>query len=781
MEDAALGWRLVGTFHSIIVGLQHHPGAVDDGEVRRGRRRPLHAAPAAGARFTLRRPPPTRGGPARASRAQLVSLVRQPDNPHDFNAVRVDNRAGVDAGYLPRELARQVAPLIDGGALRVAAVMPGGGRTQFTLPLDVYCFAPAAAAGRTAAALRARLDRLGIRLSAAGPGLRAPPLPAPQVPQWAPAHVPPVLPLDEPPPPPPPALAPPVLAPALVQQPPPALARQLPAPMLAQQLLRSDSKRPLTLQPGARAGVHQEQQHKRGKLMDGWAPPGAAAAAAAAVQPSPASERPSRRLPPPPLPVSEPRSWEQHGSFVGRSLPVAGAGQLGGGGGDDDPAAAAAAAAAVQLSPAPRPRRRLPPAPSLPVGPAAGRDGVAGAGGAAAAREVAPEAAAAEATPPLAPTVDRTDERGRPSQQQLPWRWREQEEPPPHSQQLPWHWQEQEERPQHSQLPWRWQGERQGQQERQERQAQQERPKQQEQLERHPSAAAAEQAGAGAAIARAARQRARVATAARAAAAAAAAATLWGLASLSQPPAPPTPPLRDPLDVVTARPGSQPPSLGAPPSSVPHAQLAGHASLGGGSLGGGSLGGQPGPSDAWQGTLGTPPVAAPPPPPSSAARPPARGVFDGCFFTTCAELWGEMDIAHHLALATVVCGAARAAAAAAAVASLACPRGAAHRGCPPRRPRRRRQGGLFFEGSAGGAQPPPDVVAAALFALCPAAVRGGRARRALVCDAGLARVPAAGRVTVAWVDACVRAGRLLDVGGDSSFAPTYNESIWAAS
>nr|WP_269438296.1 single-stranded-DNA-specific exonuclease RecJ [Phosphitispora fastidiosa] len=46
---------------------------------------------------------------------QRLYLVREPDNPHDANAIRVETVSGVQAGYLNARLARHFAPLLDRG------------------------------------------------------------------------------------------------------------------------------------------------------------------------------------------------------------------------------------------------------------------------------------------------------------------------------------------------------------------------------------------------------------------------------------------------------------------------------------------------------------------------------------------------------------------------------------------------------------------------------------------------------------------------------------------
>ena len=49
----------------------------------------------------------------RASAGFTVSLVRESRNPHDANAIAVSSLAGPTLGYLPRDLAEDVAPLLD--------------------------------------------------------------------------------------------------------------------------------------------------------------------------------------------------------------------------------------------------------------------------------------------------------------------------------------------------------------------------------------------------------------------------------------------------------------------------------------------------------------------------------------------------------------------------------------------------------------------------------------------------------------------------------------------
>lgn len=49
---------------------------------------------------------------------EMVSLTREPHNPYDRNAVRVDNVYGIQVGHIKRELARALANVMDNGLAR---------------------------------------------------------------------------------------------------------------------------------------------------------------------------------------------------------------------------------------------------------------------------------------------------------------------------------------------------------------------------------------------------------------------------------------------------------------------------------------------------------------------------------------------------------------------------------------------------------------------------------------------------------------------------------------
>jgi len=74
---------------------------------------------------------------------QRADLVRQPDNPHDPQAVLVEDDHLRVVGYLPRQVSHWLAPLIDAGKLRVEAYVPAGATRDepaTKMPLVVMVF-----------------------------------------------------------------------------------------------------------------------------------------------------------------------------------------------------------------------------------------------------------------------------------------------------------------------------------------------------------------------------------------------------------------------------------------------------------------------------------------------------------------------------------------------------------------------------------------------------------------------------------------------------------------
>jgi HIRAN domain len=63
---------------------------------------------------------------------RMLELRRDPDNPHDPNAIAVHEPGGEQVGWVPRELAEQLAPDLDAGRAWSAVVL----REQRRSPRD---------------------------------------------------------------------------------------------------------------------------------------------------------------------------------------------------------------------------------------------------------------------------------------------------------------------------------------------------------------------------------------------------------------------------------------------------------------------------------------------------------------------------------------------------------------------------------------------------------------------------------------------------------------------
>jgi SWI/SNF-related matrix-associated actin-dependent regulator of chromatin subfamily A3 len=90
---------------------------------------------------------------------EFVTLVREPHNEYDANAVRVDNLSGTQVGHINRHAAVLLAQLLDDGSLsaRVEASAPYPARSVFTVPVLLSVFAPPETAERVRAILGGRL------------------------------------------------------------------------------------------------------------------------------------------------------------------------------------------------------------------------------------------------------------------------------------------------------------------------------------------------------------------------------------------------------------------------------------------------------------------------------------------------------------------------------------------------------------------------------------------------------------------------------------------------
>lgn len=98
-SDEELDPILFGTLRGQVVGLRYYTGVVNNNE--------------------------------------MVSLQREPNNPYDKNAIRVNNVNGNQVGHLKRDLAAALAYIMDNKLAQVEGVVPYGANNAFTMPLHM--------------------------------------------------------------------------------------------------------------------------------------------------------------------------------------------------------------------------------------------------------------------------------------------------------------------------------------------------------------------------------------------------------------------------------------------------------------------------------------------------------------------------------------------------------------------------------------------------------------------------------------------------------------------
>ncbi|XP_064929315.1 helicase-like transcription factor isoform X7 [Columba livia] len=97
-DDTDLG-VLYGTLRGSVVGLRYYTGIVNNNE--------------------------------------MVALQREPNNPYDKNAVKVNNVNGDQVGHIKKELAAALAGIMDNKLALVEGVVPYGAKNVFTMPVQM--------------------------------------------------------------------------------------------------------------------------------------------------------------------------------------------------------------------------------------------------------------------------------------------------------------------------------------------------------------------------------------------------------------------------------------------------------------------------------------------------------------------------------------------------------------------------------------------------------------------------------------------------------------------
>ncbi|NXK07579.1 HLTF factor, partial [Herpetotheres cachinnans] len=68
---------------------------------------------------------------------EMVALQREPNNPYDKNAVKVNNVNGDQVGYIKKQLAAALAGIMDNKLALVEGVVPYGAKNAFTMPVQM--------------------------------------------------------------------------------------------------------------------------------------------------------------------------------------------------------------------------------------------------------------------------------------------------------------------------------------------------------------------------------------------------------------------------------------------------------------------------------------------------------------------------------------------------------------------------------------------------------------------------------------------------------------------
>ena len=120
---ATESFELYGTVNSKIVGIQYYTGHASEGE--------------------------------------HVSIRREPSNPYDSNAIRVDNVQRAQIGHIPRQMASKLAPYLDDGSLLVEGALSGAKGT-YDCPIALKLYGTSHPTERANLINRMQVDRLPL-------------------------------------------------------------------------------------------------------------------------------------------------------------------------------------------------------------------------------------------------------------------------------------------------------------------------------------------------------------------------------------------------------------------------------------------------------------------------------------------------------------------------------------------------------------------------------------------------------------------------------------------
>lgn len=94
-----------------------------------------------------------------ATAGEVVVCKREPSNPYDSNAIRVDNVLGNQIGHIPRTVAAKLAPYIDRGEVSMEAILTGE-KGFYDCPIRMYIYGTSDALRRAHLEECLKADRL---------------------------------------------------------------------------------------------------------------------------------------------------------------------------------------------------------------------------------------------------------------------------------------------------------------------------------------------------------------------------------------------------------------------------------------------------------------------------------------------------------------------------------------------------------------------------------------------------------------------------------------------
>ncbi|KAG0653087.1 Sucrose nonfermenting 2 3 [Hyphodiscus hymeniophilus] len=122
--DEGFGWLCVGAIDGKIVGIRYYDGYATVGE--------------------------------------QVMVKREPGNPYDSNAIRINNVHGTQIGHLPRNLAAKLSPYMDSRTIVIEGTLAGE-KGSWDCPILLKVFGPAEPVARAQLEERMKADRLPLK------------------------------------------------------------------------------------------------------------------------------------------------------------------------------------------------------------------------------------------------------------------------------------------------------------------------------------------------------------------------------------------------------------------------------------------------------------------------------------------------------------------------------------------------------------------------------------------------------------------------------------------